>query len=77
MSKHLRTAIEQIKQFYIKKLVESDLAKETSRPLTELTVSELETIYRSRYPLVMKKTSKTNQNISKTNNNVRKYNTIC
>ncbi|WML51046.1 Fur-regulated basic protein FbpA [Neobacillus sp. PS3-12] len=46
MSNYLRTAIEQVKQFYITKIIDANLQRETPQELTELTVSELAVIYK-------------------------------
>lgn len=49
MSKHLRTALEQLKQFYITKIIVAGHHGETAQELMEFTVSELEAIYKNKY----------------------------
>jgi hypothetical protein len=80
MSNYLRTAIEQVKQFYITKIIDANLQRETPQELTELTVSELAAIYKravkpqeidQKMYLNRKEISK---NISKNMNYVRKCN---
>lgn len=51
LSKHLRTAVEQLKLFYIKKIVDNGLQNEIDHELKTLTVTELEAIYKENYPL--------------------------
>jgi hypothetical protein len=45
MSKFLREAIEKKKQFYMKRLLEAGIYKESDLCLHQLTLSELEQIY--------------------------------
>jgi hypothetical protein len=47
MSKHLRTALEKLKQFYITKIIDAGHPRETTQELKKLTVSELEAIYKT------------------------------
>jgi hypothetical protein len=49
VSKHLRTAVEQLKQFYITKIIDAGHHGETAQELMEFTVSELEAIYKNKY----------------------------
>ncbi|MDP4104128.1 MAG: Fur-regulated basic protein FbpA [Bacillota bacterium] len=46
MSTHLRTALKHLKQFYIKKIIDANLQRETPQELKKLTVSELAVIYK-------------------------------
>ena len=46
MSKYFRTAVEQLKQFYITKIIDTGHHRETPQELKELTVSELEVMYK-------------------------------
>jgi hypothetical protein len=55
LSKHLRTAVEQLKLFYIKKIVDTGLHKETYQELKTLTVTELEAIYKHENILIIDK----------------------
>jgi hypothetical protein len=83
MSNYLRTAVEQVKQFYITKIIDANLQRETPQELTELTVSELAAIYkRSVKPQEKDQKMYLNrkeisQNISKNMNYVRKCNILC
>lgn len=49
VSKYLRTALENLKQFYIKRILETDLY-ENRQELHSLTISELEKIYNEKFP---------------------------
>jgi Fur-regulated basic protein A len=47
MSKFLREAVEKKKQFYMKRLLEAGIYKESDLRLYQLTLSELKQIYQS------------------------------
>lgn len=51
MSKHLRTALERLKQFYIMKIIDAGHHGETTQELKKLTVSELEAIYKTSWKI--------------------------
>ena len=46
LSKHLRTAVEKLKLFYINKIIDAGFHRESYQELRSLTVSELEAIYK-------------------------------
>jgi hypothetical protein len=83
MSNYLRNAVELVKQFYITKIIDANLQRETPQELTELTVSELAVIYkRSVKPQgkdqkMYLNRKEISQNISKNMNYVRKCNISC
>ncbi|WP_420490639.1 Fur-regulated basic protein FbpA [Neobacillus drentensis] len=45
MSTHLRKGLERLRQFYIMKLLESDISDSTDLELYSLTFTELESLY--------------------------------
>jgi hypothetical protein len=47
LSKHLRTAVEKLKLFYINKIIDAGFHRESYQELKSLTVSELEAIYKA------------------------------
>ncbi|MCL6570454.1 MAG: Fur-regulated basic protein FbpA [Bacillus sp. (in: Bacteria)] len=47
MAIHLRRGLERLKQFYIKKLLESDHSDSSDHELQSLTIRELESLYKS------------------------------
>jgi hypothetical protein len=69
MSNYLRTAVEQVKQFYITKIIDANLQRETPQELTELTVSELAAIYKKS----VKPQEKDQKNVPKSKRNKSKY----
>lgn len=69
MSNYLRTAVEQVKQFYITKIIDANLQRETPQELTELTVSELAAIYKRS----VKPQEKDQKNVPKSKRNKSNY----
>jgi hypothetical protein len=72
MAHYLRNAIEQVKHFYIKKIMDEDQHEETPHELKKLTVSELKEIYKNHSPRAFNINQ--SHNISKNKVCVRKYN---
>ncbi|WP_354669992.1 Fur-regulated basic protein FbpA [Paenibacillus sp. BSR1-1] len=49
MGKHFRDGIEKLRNFYIKRLLESGILQSTDPKLTSLTISELKGIYKKAF----------------------------
>jgi hypothetical protein len=50
MTHHLRRGLERLKQFYIKKLLESEHSDSSDHELQSLTIRELESLYKKISP---------------------------
>ncbi|WP_420491678.1 Fur-regulated basic protein FbpA [Neobacillus drentensis] len=49
LGKHLRDGIERLRNFYIKKLLESGILQSSDPKITSLTISELAGIYKKTF----------------------------